>query len=91
MDSEIQALCNIHNELMNQFEYFDPETKYIYKRHGGVIYRYSIYLNKWILELNGREMNLDMLGNASQLADSEKEDLFIAKIKEYMRNKPKKN
>lgn len=36
MDRETQALYDKNIEFMNQFEYLDPETKYLYKRHGNV-------------------------------------------------------
>lgn len=89
MDSETQALYDQNIEFMNQFEYYDPETKYLYKSHGNVIHRYSIYLTKWILELNGREINFNTLISKSQLSDLEKQDLFVEIITLYKRNKPK--
>lgn len=89
MDRETQALYDKNIEYMNQFEYLDPETKYLYKRHGNVVHRYSVYLTKWILELDGRELNFDTLKSKSQLSNAEKEGFFIEIIKLYKRNKPK--
>lgn len=62
-------------DLINEFEYFDPETKYIYKHYGNVLQRYSKYLTKWILELNARELNLKPLMRKIELSNSELEDI----------------
>ena len=46
-------------ELIEEFEFYNCVTEYIYKQKGKVVYRYSKHLTKWILELDKNAINMN--------------------------------
>ncbi|WP_374254993.1 hypothetical protein [Acinetobacter brisouii] len=67
--SKLSYTTEAKKQVVSEFDFYSTHTERFYKRKGKLLFRFSIFLSEWILELNVTSLDMSKCINKVNLTE----------------------